>query len=441
MKQGFSGGISIPPAQENKQMTSGLPVEGFAPDTLVIPLKQSPGAACLPAVKAGDAVLAGQAVGTPAEENGVPVHCGVSGTVLAVADRPGPFGDALSVVVVNDHRQTPAPPLTVSRNRQGLLMLMRQAGLIGMGGAGFPTFIKYQTERHITDLLINGSECEPYLTCDDRLMTFEAARVASGAAALAEATGNEQIRIHLCVEANKNEAVTRMKEAARSLRNMAVEVLPHRYPQGGERQLIRAVLGREIPAGRLPADAGVLVANVATAAAMADALDGVPLTHRIVTVSGAVARPANIRVPVGTLFADLLTHCGGLSAEARASGVKPLFVAGGPMTGKALDNLQLPVIKTSSGLLALPERDIDERNCIRCGGCARVCPSRLMPFAIDAAVIAGEAETCADYRADQCIACGCCSWICPAGRRLATRVSMARLGVRARLRRDAAHAK
>ncbi|MCI8553328.1 MAG: RnfABCDGE type electron transport complex subunit C [Clostridiales bacterium] len=440
MKRDFSGGITIPPTQENKQMTSGLPVEEFAPDTMIIPLRQSGGVPCLPAVKEGETVLAGQAVGTPAEETGVPIHCGVSGTVLALEERPGPFGKALSVVIKNDYRQTPAPPLPVSRGRQGLLMLMRGAGLVGMGGAGFPVFRKYQTERRIDDLLINGAECEPYLTCDDRLMTFEAARIAAGAAALAEAVGNPQIRIHMCVEKNKPGAIARLREASRSYRAMTVEELPHRYPQGGERQLIHAVLGREVPAGRLPADVGALVSNAATAAAMADALEGRPLTHRLITVSGAVARPANVRVPIGTLLSDLLAHCGGPATGEKEE--KPvLFVAGGPMTGTALDVPGLPVIKTTAGLILLPKREREEHNCIRCGGCARVCPSRLMPFVIDAAVIAGETEVCADYRADQCIACGCCSWICPAGRRLAARVSMARRGVQSRLRRKAAHAR
>ena len=254
------------------------------------------------------------------------------------------------------------------------------------------------------------------------------------------APGGGAPQLLFCVEKDKAQAVTRLQEALRGdpeASRARVIVLPHRYPQGGERQLIQAVLGWELGAGVLPAQAGVLVSNVATAAAMADALQGHPLTHRIVTVSGKVGRPGNYRVPVGTLLADLLAHAGGALPESE----RDVLVSGGPMTGRLIQRGpsgpagEEAVLKTTGGLLALAREDGEEHPCIRCGGCARVCPSRLMPFVIDAAAIAGDSETCVRYHADQCIACGCCSYICPAYRRLAARVSMAREGIRARARR------
>lgn len=232
----------------------------------------------------------------------------------------------------------------------------------------------------------------------------------------------------ICVEDNKRDAVARLEETAQN-GGVQVKVLPSRYPQGGERQLIQSVMGVEVPAGGLPADCGVLVSNAATAAAFADALDGRPLTHRIVTVTGRVKRPANLIVPIGTRLSELLDYCGGLDTEQELR-----LIAGGPMTGRAVTDRDIPIVKTTGGLVALPPPTLAERNCIRCGACARVCPARLMPFAIDAAAIAGNMAVCADYHAEQCIACGCCSFICPAKRFLATRVSLARGGVLARMR-------
>ena len=444
MASTFSGGIAIPPDKEKKALTSSLPVEEWEPDRLRIPLRQGPGNACLPAVRAGDRVAAGQRVGHPSGDSGVPVHCGVSGTVTAVEEGTGPFGKGPVVWIENDRQRTPAPPLPTAEGRQGLLMLMREAGLTGMGGAGFPTYRKYETDRGIRFLLINAGECEPYLTCDDRLMVFEAGKIVTGAAALARSVtppSGKPPRLLFCVENDKPLAIARLKEALRALSGeirAQVISLPHRYPQGGERQLIQAVLGFELAAGELPSQAGVLVSNVATAAAMADALQGRPLTHRIVTVSGKVARPGNYRVPIGTLLSDLLAHAGGAQPESE----RDVLIAGGPMTGRLVKQgpsgpaEEEVVLGGTGGLLALTREDREEHPCIRCGGCARVCPSRLMPFVIDAAAIAGDSETCVRYRADQCIACGCCSYICPAYRRLAARVSMAREGIRIRAGRS-----
>lgn len=420
MIQPFSGGILFPHEAENKVLTSGLPIEHFTPQRLVIPLKQGWGGTCVPVVDIGQRVKKSQLIGRAAEPTAVPVHSGVSGTVTAVG--PAPLADGsevLSVTIENDRQNTPEAPLHFEDTPDGIRSIMQQAGLIGMGGAGFPTALKYSTDKPIRQVLINGCECEPYLTCDHRLMVQEADKVIRGALAMGRAV---EALVCLCVEDNKPDAVTALELAARGTEAKVLS-LPAKYPQGGERQLIQSVIGQEVPENALPADLGVLVSNAATAAALADAMDGIPLTHRVVTVSGRVKRPANLRVPVGTLLADLLEHCGGVQGN-------PLFVSGGPMTGILLDDLNVPVLKTTGGLLAIDRQEPTEQSCIRCGACARVCPSRLMPFAIDSAVIGGLPDICADYNAQQCIACGSCSYVCPAKRHLAARVSLVRATAR-----------
>ena len=430
----FFGGIPFPQQVEQKSLTAAKPLEDFSPSTLVLSMRQGLGEICTPTVEPGQPVLVGQVVGESSQGIQPPVHCGVSGRVIAVEPRPSADGEeVLSVVVENDRRNLPAPLLpemTVHEPASHWIARMREAGLIGMGGAGFPTWKKYGAPA-IDTVLVNGCECEPYLTCDHRVMLQRTDRVISGALALGRAAGVSPRQVIFCVETNKPDAAHRLKKAAEHA-GMSLISLPDRYPEGGERQLIQAVLGREIPLGGLPADVGAVVSNVATAAAMGDAVMGIPLTHRAVTVSGQVSRPANLWVPVGTLFSDLLRYCGGENAPNPAppafwqEGKTCRMIAGGPMTGRLLERLDVPITKATSGLTVLPPQAWEEQNCIRCGACARVCPSRLMPFAIDAAVVAGKMPVCQDYGAVQCISCGCCSYVCPARRFLATRVTLAR---------------
>lgn len=425
----FRGGVAFGHAVEHKMETAQSKIQPFTPAQLVLLMRQGFGAECVPVVKPGDRVLAGQVVGVPPQGEGnrpvfaAPVHCGVSGTVRAVEPRPSATGESLAVVVDSDGKGEAAPPLLTANSRDGVRALMKEAGLTGMGGAGFPTFLKYETNKPIRYVLVNGAECEPYLTCDHRLMVEQPDQVLAGAKALRLAADEAQVMI--CVEENKPDAIAMLEDAVRGQDGISVVRLPVKYPQGGERQLIKAVLGREVPAGGLPADCGVIVTNVGTTVALADALRGRPLTHRVVTVSGRVAKPANLYVPIGTRLSELLEYCGGATGDARY-----LWIAGGPMTGAALPSLEVPVIKGTTGLVVLDRMENQESNCIRCGGCARVCPSSLLPFAIDAAVIAGDMAACVDYRADQCISCGCCSYICPAKRHLAHRVTMARSAFR-----------
>ena len=423
MKKQFSGGIRFPHEQENKEMTARLPLEDFSPPRLMIPVDQGIGSQGEPIVTVGDHVDAGQKIAEPKDEHSVPVHCGVSGTVLSVRSIPTPLGETLCVEVENDFQNTPAPLLKSERNPRHL---MREAGLVGMGGAGFPTFLKYCTSRSIQTVLINGCECEPYLTSDHHIMLQYPEKVVSGALALAHSIGAAPI---ICVEDNKPDAIKALQDAAQG-KSVTIVPLPSLYPQGGERQLIQAVLGKEVKAGQFPADVNTLVSNVATAVAMADAQNGHPLTHRIITVAGSVKKPKVLRVPIGTLLEDVFKFCGGYNMVSDSDQTR--IVVGGPMTGKRIEQLQIPIIKTTSGLIVLHGTIPEEDACIHCGACARVCPSRLMPFAIDANAIIGNAGACEDYHAEQCISCGCCSYICPAKRYLAARVSMAGLGIRKR---------
>lgn len=433
MSHSFFGGVVFPARVEQKAPAASRPLEEYSPAILVLSMRQGFGGECEPAVSPGDRVLVGDVVGRSRDDFSPPIHAGVSGTVLAVEPRLTADGDEVTAVVIeNDRRNAPAPllpELTIHEPQKKWIERMREAGLIGMGGAGFPTYKKY-SGKPVNTVLVNGCECEPYLTCDHRIMLERTDRVIEGALALGRAAGVNTGEILICVEQNKPDAIERLTRAAGS--KVKIVSLPTRYPQGGERQLIQAVLGREVPMGGLPADVGVVVSNVSTAAAMGDAALGIVLTHRAVTVAGEVAQPVNLFVPIGTLFSDLLKAAGGEKSSGNLpppfweKGAPRRLIAGGPMTGRLLDSADVPVTKGSAGLVVLPPQSFEEQNCIRCGACARVCPSRLMPFAIDAAVIAGKMAVCADYGAVQCISCGSCSFVCPARRYLATRVTLSR---------------
>lgn len=433
MSHSFFGGVVFPARVEQKAPAASRPLEEYSPAILVLSMRQGFGGECEPAVSPGDRVLVGDVVGRSRDDFSPPIHSGVSGTVLAVEPRLTADGDEVTAVVIeNDRRNAPAPllpELTIHEPQKKWIERMREAGLIGMGGAGFPTYKKY-SGKPVNTVLVNGCECEPYLTCDHRIMLERTDRVIEGALALGRAAGVNTGEIRICVEQNKPDAIERLTRAAGS--KVKIVSLPTRYPQGGERQLIQAVLGREVPMGGLPADVGVVVSNVSTAAAMGDAALGIVLTHRAVTVAGEVAQPVNLFVPIGTLFSDLLKAAGGEKSSGNLpppfweKGAPRRLIAGGPMTGRLLDSADVPVTKGSAGLVVLPPQSFEEQNCIRCGACARVCPSRLMPFAIDAAVIAGKMAVCADYGAVQCISCGSCSFVCPARRYLATRVTLSR---------------
>ena len=321
--------------------------------------------------------------------------------------------------------------------------MIRDGGLTGMGGAGFPTHKKYETDKKIDALLINAAECEPFLTCDYRLMLEQGFAVINGVRVLLKASGAD--KAYICMEDNKPEAAKLLqkileegKQQMKGENPVELKILPTQYPQGGERQLIQAVLNKEVPMGGLPADAGVIVSNVGTAKAAADmAFAGIPLTRRIVTVTGSVKNPGNYLVPIGTSARELLNLAGGVTVE------KNRIIAGGPMTGPCVasdwkgEEELFYVTKNTSGILVLPDREYEESPCIRCAGCESVCPAGLVPYQIEFAYMDEDYDLCEELYASECIACGCCSYICPAKRELSVRTRMARDIVKQRMRERA----
>lgn len=411
----FHGGIHPP---DRKAATSGAPIERAPlPQRLTVPMSQHLGAPCVPLVAKGDRVLRGQVLGDVDAMISAPVHAPAAGEVVGVVTALTPGGvRSVCVVIAVDPDQDRDAFVPVVPEHPGAGASARAAGLVGLGGAAFPAAVKLAPSKHtpIDTVILNGCECEPYLTCDHRVMLETPQRVVAGARLIAEAVGAS--RTVIAVEDNKPDAI----ETLRSVAGGGVEVLGvrTRYPQGAEKQLIFAVTGRSVPGGKLPATVGCLVHNVQTAAALADAVEmGLPLIERVVTVSGAVARPGNFRVAIGTPVTELLALAGGLTPAAAR------VIAGGPMTAQPLGDLDVPVVKGMSGVVALtaaeaaPIVDADQP-CIRCGRCVDACPMLLHPYAIANYADRRLWDGCERFFALDCIECGCCSYVCPTNRPL-----------------------
>ncbi len=410
----FPGGLH--PA-DNKLWTATSPIENVPlPEELIIPLSQHIGAPADACVDVGDQVKKGQVVGSAKGFVSVPVHASTSGEVVAVEPRLHPSGRMLPAVVIRpdgaDAWREDLPKgdpelLTADEIRDRL----RDAGIVGMGGATFPAHVKLSPpeEKPIDTLIINGVECEPYLTADHRLMLEEPDRVLRGVAILRKVLGVDTVCIG--IEANKPDAIALMTEKCAG---SGVEVIPLevKYPQGAEKQLILAITGREVPSGGLPMEVGVVVQNVGTAAAVADAIiDGMPLIERICTVTGSgVVAQKNLRIRVGTPLQHLVDQCGGLNGEPAK------LIMGGPMMGMAQLSLDVPATRGTSGLLIFREGDVplvEEGPCIRCARCVRACPANLLPTTIAAYTRLDMFDEAEGYNAMDCIECGCCSYSCP----------------------------
>ncbi|MBI5970900.1 MAG: electron transport complex subunit RsxC [Deltaproteobacteria bacterium] len=426
----------------HKELTSGKRIESAAlPKTVIIPLQQHAGAPCVPLVKKGDTVVEGQKIGDVKAFVSAPVHASISGKVKDVELSHHPVGvRTLSVIIEGDgavkqwpvNERVSLDSLTPDAIRGNI----REAGIVGMGGAAFPSSVKLQPPKGVTiDIVIlNGCECEPYLTADHRLMVEEPEKVVWGLTAIMKAVGASKGIIG--IEENKPDAIEAVQKAASNSSNVSVAVLAAKYPQGAEKMLIQAAVKRKVPVGKLPLDAGVLVNNVGTAVAFYEALNwGKPLIERVLTVSGnAVSQPKNLRVRIGASFEDILNQCGGLVRE--GTGVIPPSVEvlnGGPMMGIAQGTLNVPVVKGTSGITALKTVSLKREGygpCIKCAACVEVCPMGLMPYRLGDYGRAQRTVEFKDWAGLSCIECGCCSYVCPAKRPLVHWIRVAKFKAR-----------
>ncbi|MDX8395557.1 MAG: electron transport complex subunit RsxC [Mariprofundaceae bacterium] len=418
----FSGGIH--PSQQ-KLTENSVIVDCPLPSLLILPIKQHIGAACEPLVKAGDHVLRGQKIAKSQGYVSVPIHAPTSGTVMKVEEHKiaHPSGMGMPCIFIepdgkDEWDQTLEPmPAYRQADPSELRERIRLCGLAGLGGAVFPTFIKLVSDhRHpIETVILNGIECEPYLTTDHRLMIESAKEIVQGLDIIMHMVGAESGII--AIEDNKPDAVTAIQQVLDSLphaEHVRVEVLPTRYPQGSEKQLIQTITGKQVPAGKLPMHVGVICQNVGTTKAIHDAvLLGQPLTERVVTVSGdAVPNPANFRMRFGTPMRFAFAQCGLESFD------DVHLIHGGPMMGERLRSVDVPTIKSSNGLLALKndtfrQAHAQEQPCIRCGHCSEVCPINLVPNLLADFCRQDQFEKAEDYQLFDCIECGCCSYVCP----------------------------
>ncbi len=412
----FFGGVH---PKENKWYACDKETQVFpAPDIVVIPMSQHIGAPCKPLVKKGDLVTVGQKIG---DNQGlcVPVHASVSGKVKAVEARAHTSGTTMmSVVIENDHLDTLCPDIHKRTQEQvdalsaeQLIDIIHEGGIVGMGGATFPTHVKLSGGIGKVDtVIINAGECEPYITADDRLCREHPAELISGLKIIMKIFGLKEG--HIGIEDNKPEAIKSLIANLDASDGISVDILPAKYPQGAEKQLIYAITGREVPSGGLPAAVGCAVFNAATCKAIHDVVyDGMPLISRIVTVSGdIIMEPKNLLVPIGTAFNDLLEACGHSENPYKV-------LSGGPMMGTAQYDLNVPTIKGVNAVTVLGKRNefaVEEPHCLRCGKCIDACPMKLMPVLMYKAIQSGDVEDMKVNNIMDCIECGCCAYTCPA---------------------------
>ncbi len=418
-------GAAVPHKKGTETMAT---VQMPLPKEIKLLMQQHIGAPCKPVVKKGDTVQVGQLVGEPTAFVSSPIYTGVSGTVKgieAVMSGAGKLVDA--VVIEPDGLQTLSDSVCLPEvtNRESFLQAVKDSGLVGLGGAGFPTSIKLSPKNldQIDYLLINAAECEPYITSDDREMLENSEDILFGIAAVQKHLGIKKAVIG--IERNKPEAMDLMFGLTQGNDAINVFALPSRYPQGAEKVLIETVTGREVPAGGLPADVGVIVLNVTTVAVLGRYLTtGLPLTTKRLTVDGgAVANPQNVEVILGTSVAEVIEFCGGYKTEVGK------LLLGGPMMGMALPSDAYPLVKQNNAILALtPEEAFLPKPgpCIRCARCINACPMRLSPVEANEAYETKDVELLKALNADVCIACGVCSFVCPAKRYVAQTANLAR---------------
>lgn len=439
MKHTFRGGVHpLHHQHEGKPLSCRAAITTFVADRVVLPVGMHLGTPSTPCVAKGDPVKVGQLIATPNGFLGVPVHATISGTVTAIEPRQQLKGHPeLCIEITSDGLDTWesfTPKGTYETVTPAeILAAVREAGICGMGGAAFPSAVKLNVPegKQAELVILNGAECEPYLTCDDRLMQEEPERIVSGLRLLMKAAAVH--RGVIAVESNKPDAISALTQAASPYAEIEILSLPTKYPQGGEKQLIEVITNKQVPQKKLPIDVGALVFNVETAAAVSDAVIlGKPLVERITTVTGAVNSPKNLRLRIGTLYADAIEQAGGYRGEPKK------LISGGPMTGFCCANDQVSVTKAGGGIIVYDEEmDLSDREtaCIRCGKCVSVCPIRLRPYAIKFDVERQDWTRAEAHNAMDCIACGACSYICPANRHLTAACKIAKEMITAKNRR------
>lgn len=413
----FTGGIHLP---HYKSFTEHKPIkEASLPKEIIIPLLQHTGAPNEPLVKVGDKVKAGQKIGATNKVVSAPVHASLSGSVTAIEPRPYLTGELInSIVIAVDKNQDKLQLADIDLNKvtsEEALNAIREAGIVGMGGAAFPTSVKLSPPpgKKVDTLIINGCECEPFLTCDHRLMLEKPSELLQGIKLLMKILKVE--KAYICIEDNKLDAIEALRQKNDDPRIVLLK-MPTKYPQGSEKHLVKATLDREIPSGGLPFDVGALIQNVGTCVAIYEAVKfKKPLIERVVTVTGQnIKDPQNLLVKIGTPLSHLIAECGGIIEEPAK------VVVGGPMTGKAQQNLNAPVVKGTCGIVVFPPEmaweDIEYSACVRCGKCIEHCPMMLYPNQIAIYCEAGMVGAAAELNTLDCIECGICAYSCPSRR-------------------------
>ena len=417
----FRGGIH---PYEGKELSKDHPIEKYLPKgDLVYPLSQHIGAPSVPCVKIGDTVLAGQKIADAGGFVSVPLHASVSGTVKGIEKRLNATGSMVDCIVIENDQQYQETEFQEARledlTKEEILNRIKEGGVVGMGGAGFPTHVKLAPKdpSKIEYILVNGAECEPYITSDYRRMIEEPEKVVKGLQVIL--TLFDSAKGYICIEDNKPDCIAKMKELVKDIDRIEVKEMMTKYPQGGERTLIYAATGREINSSMLPADVGCVVDNVETVISVYKAVIlGRPVNSRVVTVTGdGIKEPKNLLVLAGTDMSELVDAAGGLKGKIAKA------ISGGPMMGFALYDLHVPCTKTTSAFLFLEHDAVSEAQeiqtaCINCGRCVSVCPGHVLPARLAKLAERGDMAGFEALDGMECCECGCCSYICPAKRPL-----------------------
>jgi electron transport complex protein RnfC len=428
-KRIFGGGVKAPHRKNTAQCET---ISMGVPEKVLIPMLQHIGAPCQPIVKKGEVVKVGQVIGTSSKYVSAPIHSSVSGTVtkiVQIVHSSGNYVDAVEIETDGNqeiHESVKPHPYS---NDTELLELIKQSGLVGLGGAGFPAHVKLaiQPDKKIDTLIVNGAECEPYITSDHREIMENSWNIISGINILLDLLKVDNVLIG--IEDNKLDAIEVLTDLADTSEKISVVKLKSRYPQGAEKMLIYSMTGRKVPPGKLPLDVGVVVMNVNSVSFVAEYVKtGMPLIKKRITVDGpAVVNPSNVNVLIGTPLADVFEFCGGFKTEPYK------IIMGGPMMGVAQDSLQNPVLKHTNALLAFDYKNgklSEESPCIRCGKCVEACPMNLLPLYLNLNAVHGNLDGLKKYKAMDCIECGSCSYVCPAKRHLVHSIRLGKALVR-----------